>query len=287
MSNSNKPDPQVKIDGQIDSVHIGDAEHYHYTEGRRLTEPEIRELKLKVRRLADTTKIDEVEYWAELKTILGKGLRELCLEQKAAAHKILDLLLENADYGKALDSRPQSDQEQASAIAEMLVQNSELAAKLTNLQHNNSALEKQRQHLQSRSQQLQDTNSKLSHQVDELTRSLKHAQSLRVSTHCISCSTTSKELADTKNVKRLWMGAAFIMAVSAGAFGLLYKQAHAEAIAVGARIQSCEYNGQPYQLGSIIDNPHAPDIQCVAGSAGQAAFWQKIHIEQKRTTRMH
>ncbi|UTH73956.1 hypothetical protein [Chromobacterium sp. IIBBL 290-4] len=287
MSDTNKPDPQVKIDGQIDNVHIGDAEHHHYTEGRRLTEPEIRELKLKVRRLSDTTKIDEVEYWAELKTILGKGLRELCLEQKAAAHKILDLLLEISDFSKDLNRLPQSSQEQASAITEMLVQNSDLAAKLTNLQRTNDDLKKQRQQLQDNAQQLQSKNSNLSQQVDELTRSLKHAQSHRISTHCTSCATTKIELSDAKNAMRLWISGAFLMAVGAGVFGMLYKQAHAETVAIGARIQNCEYNGQPYRLGSIIDNPQAPDIQCVAGNAGQAAFWQKIHIGQKRKSRLH
>ncbi|MFB9159923.1 hypothetical protein [Chromobacterium violaceum] len=286
MSDTNKPDPQVKIDGQIDSVHIGDAEHHHYTEGRRLTEPEIRELKQKVRRLADATKIDEVEYWAELKTILGKGLRELCLEQKAAAHKILDLMLECSDYAKELDSRPQSDQEQARAVAEMLVQNSELAAKLTNLQRTHDELKKQRQQQHSQSQQLQETNSKLSHQVDELTRSLKQAQSHRVSTHCISCSATSKELADAKGAQRVWIGLTLVMAVCTGAFGLLYKQARAETVAVGARIQNCEYNGQLYRLGSIIDNPHAPDIKCVQGDSGQVAFWQQLQAHSKRKQKL-
>lgn len=278
MSDTNKPDPQVKIDGQIDSVHIGDAEHHHYTEGRRLTEPEIRELKQKVRRLADATKIDEVEYWAELKTILGKGLRELCLEQKAAAHKILDLMLESSDYAKELDSRPQSDQEQARAVAEMLVQNSELAAKLTNLQRTHDELKKQRQQQHSQSQQLQETNSKLSHQVDELTRSLKQAQSHRVSTHCISCSATNKELADAKGTQRVWIGLTLVMAVCTGALGLLYKQARTEAVAMSVKIQNCEYNGQSYRLGSIIDLPQAPDIQCTEGKNGQSSYWMQLPV---------
>lgn len=263
-------------------------QHHHYHESPKLTDAERWELNRKVDQVEEVSGHPAKAVWGQLNRIIGRKLADFRLEHKASAHTILDLWIE---IGGLKDELAGS----AKALTRLTELNAEQASKLRNtertidyLKQNPSQSSELSKKLLSAEQELQSFRQRYQRQaseIEELTRSLKQAQSTRVSSHCISCSATNYELSNTKKKLFGWIVAAAIAAVTTGSSITLYRQEAAKLEAANARIQTCEYGGQAYRLGSVIDFPNAPDIQCIADSGGQVARWEKLQSPPKRRHR--
>lgn len=275
---------QGDFNGQLANGNI--SNHiYGNQERARLNGAEAKRIKDKALELIGLTGQESVKTWGRLKDIFGEGVNDLFRDQEKAAHVILDLWLEQAKNHNESSAKQQTD---------LLIQLSELKAKHSEAQSEEQKLRRQHAETTDRLRHAQQAYSNLEQQhrqqaasLNILSDQLRRAQDVthRVSTHCISCSATSKELADAKNAKRLWIGGAFVMAVSTGMLGLLYKQAHAEAVDIGAKVQNCEYNGQEYRLGSVIDLPKAPDIRCTYDENKRSASWTLLRKARSYSSR--
>ncbi|WP_145964306.1 hypothetical protein [Chromobacterium phragmitis] len=263
-------------------------QHHHYHESPKLTDAERWELNRKVDQVEEVSGHPAKAVWGQLNRIIGRKLADFRLAHKAPAHTILDLWIE---IGGLKDELAGS----AKALTRLTELNAEQASKLRNSELTIDYLKKNppqplelSKKLLSAEQELQSWRQRYQRQaseIEELTRSLKQAQSTRVSSHCISCNAVSHELSNTKKKLFGWMAATAIAAIAAGSLITLYRQEAAQLTAANARIQICEYGGQTYRLGSVIDLSDAPDIQCIAGDKGRVARWEKLQPTPKRRHR--
>lgn len=94
---------------------------------------------------------------------------------------------------------------------------------------------------------------------------------------CYRCLTATQTLAEDRRSLVVVSVMAVLAIAAAVFFGVRSQALAAEADAARAQLSLCEYGGQSYRVGSIIDNAKAPDLECV-GAPGQVASWQKLAV---------
>lgn len=95
---------------------------------------------------------------------------------------------------------------------------------------------------------------------------------------CYRCLTATQTLAENRRSLVLVSAMAVLAIAAAVFFGVRSQALAAEAEVARAQLSLCEYGGQSYRVGSIIDNAKAPDLECV-GAPGQVASWQKLAVK--------
>ncbi|OHX19674.1 MULTISPECIES: hypothetical protein [Chromobacterium] len=108
---------------------------------------------------------------------------------------------------------------------------------------------------------------------------------LRYKTVCEDCVASAQALSEAQRSVKVLIAISVLAIGISISLGYLSHTSSAQASALKAQLQSqqheCNYQGQRYRLGSIIDFPNAPDIQCLAGQNGQVAYWQPLHVAHK------
>lgn len=273
---------QGDFNGQLANGNINNNHIYNGQERERLNPAEVRPIKIKGRQLIEMTGKNSVEIWGRLKDILGEGHNELFKDQEKAAHAILDLWIEQASC---------NDEESAGLPAGLLIQLSELKAKYTEAQSTEQKLRKQHADTTDRLRYSQQAYSNLEQQhrqqtvsLNSLSDQLRRAQE---ATHrpsiCSTCQVAARKLTNTRKV----LLTASIMAALAIAttivLGYTSYQTSKRASLAEMLIHSCEFHGKAYSIGSIIDNPQADDVQCVASPQGGQPNWQVIKPAKRVT----
>ncbi|WP_152681931.1 hypothetical protein [Chromobacterium subtsugae] len=265
---------QGDFNGQLANGNINN--HIYSGQDReRLTAAEVWPIKLKGRQLIDLLGKDSVEVWGPLKEILGEGHNELFRDQEKAAHAILDLWIAQAE---------RQDEASAGQQADLLIQLSELKAKYTEAQSTEKKLRKQHAETTERLRQAQQAYSSLEQlhrqqtaSLNTLSNQLRQAQETTPRAHtCASCYAATFKLASTrKGLVTASVMAGLAIAVSV-VLGYSNYQASKRASTAEMLVRSCEFHGKAYSIGSIIDNPQADDVQCVASPQGGQPNWQTI-----------
>lgn len=198
------------------------------------------------------------------------NIEEMSIEQLKPTEAILQLLLSNAqlrrqaapagnDPDLSIKLRYLADQ-LSSAIAER----DEVKTKLLQYHQAYANLEKR---VKSKERDLEASERKYSRLMDAAD---EVSQMNERNKAAIS------ELTNVRHsVRRLRLWALLALTVAAaGAYGTyVFRQ---QAIAAISALNGCSFGGKPYSLGSIIDNPQAPDIQCVSMGNGRRPEWQPL-----------
>lgn len=291
-------------------------------QGRVLTGKERAALNGKIVQLHEKYGEHGGKTWTFLHQTIGVDcVDDIRLEQRDAAHAIVDLLLERAKLQHELKNGPRSDTRSSRELAERIAQVSDLTAKLSHLQHAHDAQVEQRQEIQQAYAELQGANRKQAKQLADAASQLRNAQQAQASLEqqyrqqtarlnetaeqlrraqetarrsqvCTTCQTNWHKLTNTR---KLLLTASIMASTAIGAAIVLGYRGHFasnRAELAEARIHSCEFGAKPYTIGSIIDNPQAPDIQCVADPKGGQPHWQtlkpqKTVVQSGATGRLH
>lgn len=272
---------QGDFNGQLANGNINNH-IYSGQERERLNPAEVWPIKIKGRQLIEMTGKNSAEIWGRLKDILGEGHNELFKDQEKAAHAILDLWIEQANF---------RGEDSAGLPAGLLIQLSELKAKYTEAQSTEQKLRKQYADTTDRLRHSQQAYSNLEQQHRQQTASLnalsdqlrRNQGTIRRPQTCPSCDAAAVKLASTRK-------GVFTASVMAGlaiattiVLGYWSYQASKRASSAEMLIRNCEFHGKTYSIGSIIDNPQADDVQCVASPQGGQPSWQTIKPSKQAT----
>jgi len=93
---------------------------------------------------------------------------------------------------------------------------------------------------------------------------------------CPRCDLAQQKIALTRKIV---LGSSLLAVVALGTATFFWVNAWQQGKAVQALQASryvCEFDGKPYSIGGIIDNPQAPDIECVGSTNGDKPHWQAM-----------
>lgn len=260
---------EEKVSGQ---VVMGDVvNQIHHDGSRALTSQESKELNNKVKQLSENYGEQPWDTWRFLHRTIGvESVKEMRLDHRDSAHAILDLLIERAEL-RSCGQQRSDDGYSSGEWTELIVKNSELAARLKESQTARNRLEQRLGEETERSKvlfsQLESAKSgavryeKLFASSDNLSRqlggSLVHAQ---------------------KRGRRLMaLLALFVLTTIAGAATAFFQATKARA--AEARLSVCTFGGKSYAVGSVIDTN--PDKECIRTSDGRAV-WKAVQEKARR-----
>ncbi|ABO60673.1 MULTISPECIES: hypothetical protein [pseudomallei group] len=87
------------------------------------------------------------------------------------------------------------------------------------------------------------------------------------------------QLASTRTTLKITLFAALAGVAVLGYYGWTSHQTIGQ---LQAAFGGCQYAGKTYAVGAIIDNPDAPDIECVVTSDGKPGVWRDLTARRKR-----
>ncbi|VVD97667.1 hypothetical protein PCO31110_01973 [Pandoraea communis] len=257
--------------GQVGEVAGRDIVNHHHAKGRPLTKDERRSLNNYVKQLEDEYGESGKQTWTSIHRILGNdNIEEMSIEQLKPTEAILQLLLSNAQLKRQAASagndpdlttklRLLADQ-LSSAIAER----DDLKTKLVQYHQAYTSLEKR---FKSQARDLEASESKYSRLMEAADEvSLINERNKAAVSDLANVRHSARRL-------RIWALLALTVAAAGGYGTYAFRQ---QAIAARSALNGCSFGGKPYSLGSIIDNPQAPDIQCVSMGNGRRPEWQPL-----------
>ncbi|MCG8991467.1 hypothetical protein LH427_04810 [Laribacter hongkongensis] len=257
--------------GPVGDVAGRDIINHHHGSGRLLTREERRALNNLVKQLEEEFGEPGRQTWKSIHNILGiDSIEVMHLEHFKPTEAMLQLLIENAQLRQSAADGADEDalrlqlDQSASALTKLTERNSELVAQLKGARQAKADLEAR---LNQQSDELQNTTAKLNRALGE---------PKRVVGMCPQCKTSSALIATARKRLIVLTLAVVALTVTAGFFGF---KAYASASAVRAaeaRLQRCEFDGNTYTVGSIIDNKDAADLECVLGKDGAPPQWHPI-----------
>lgn len=257
--------------GPVGDVAGRDIINHHHGNGRLLTREERRTLNNLVKQLEEEFGEPGRQTWKSIHNILGiDSIEVMHLEQFKPTEAMLQLLIENAQLRLASASadnehalRFQLDQS-ASALTKLTERNSELVAQLKGVRQANADLEAR---FNQQADELQNVTARLNRALGE---------PKRVVGACPQCKTSSALVAVTRKRLIFSVLAVVVLIFAAGFFGFKAYASAGIARAAEARLQRCEFDGNTYTVGSIIDNKDAADLECVPGKDGSPPQWHAI-----------
>jgi hypothetical protein len=238
---------------------------------RALTTLERKELNNKVKQLYENYGEQRWVTWRFLHRTIGvESVEEMRLDQRDSAHAILDLLIERAEL-RSGNQRQSDDADSSGEWAELIVKNSELAARLKESQAARQRLE---QRLDEETGRAKSLGSQLGNAKSEAVRYEK----LFVNSDNLSRQLVNDLFRSQQRGKRLMtMLVLFALTTIAGA-ATAFLQA-TKARAAEARLSVCTYGGKSYALGSVIDTN--PDKECIRANDGRAV-WKTVQEKPRR-----
>ncbi|KWZ43762.1 hypothetical protein WS72_13450 [Burkholderia savannae] len=239
--------------------------------------------------------------WSSIHRILGvNSIEDIHLEQYNPTEAILQQLFEIAQLRSSLANRGDGADESVPIVQEALTtlteRNGRLVTELDQQRRAYGELEqrfkKQADAMQSlrastataegKANRWMDSLLKAADRVEELQKEIAN-QETRVANLTASLA-VAEERAGSAKLNFRAIAVALFFATACGA--VLWYKAHSSEKAL-AQLQSqskqCMFAGKPYAIGSIIDNPSAPDVECVLSEHGKSPEWRTI--KQTRTNR--
>ncbi|ALS60686.1 hypothetical protein [Pandoraea norimbergensis] len=262
--------------GQVGEVAGRDIVNHHHSKGRPLTKDERRSLNNYVKQLEDEYGESGKQTWTSIHRILGNdNIEEMSIEQIKPTEAILQLLLSNAQLKRQAASAGNDPDLTvklrllADQLSSVIAERDKIKTQLVQYHQAYTSLEKR---FKSQTRDLEASENKYSRLMDaaDEVSQINERNKAAVSA-----------LANVRHsVRRLRILA--LLAFAAAATGGYGTYAFREkALTAQSALNGCAFDGKPYSVGSIIDNPQAPDIQCVAMGSGRRPEWQQTSNNPK------
>jgi hypothetical protein len=236
-----------EFNGAVGDVAGRDIINHHHTQGRLLTKVERIELHKLVQRLETEFGEPGWQTWKFLHRTIGvENIDAMCLSHRDQADTILNLLLERASLQDELECTEAEFEQSGKALTKMAERNSQLVAQL---------------------QQAQQAYTALHAKVSER----------KPGEQCAKCA-AAKEAVGTARRRMLAAGIAAVVCALAGAF--FAYQAYAKRAAASPTV--CQFNGQSFSVGSVIDGQDGANIECILGT-GQTPQWKSVNAAANKT----
>lgn len=261
---------EEKVSGQ---VVMGDVvNQIHHDGSRALTSQESKELNNKVKQLSENYGEQPWDTWRFLHRTIGvESVKEMRLDHRDSAHAILDLLIERAELQSHCNQQQNNDDDSSGDWTELIVKNSELAARL-----------KESQTLQKRLERRLDEEVERAKELHSQSKSAEYAAE-RYETLFVNSDNLSRQLGSSlvhaqKRGRRLMaLLVLFVLATIAGTATAFFQATKARA--AEARLSTCTFGGKAYAVGSVIDTN--PDKECIRTSDGRAV-WKAVQEKPRR-----
>ncbi|WP_175872020.1 hypothetical protein [Burkholderia sp. BCC0397] len=273
-------DQSITIGTVADSVAGRDVVNHHYGQGRLLTRAERADLNKLVRQLEIEFGTPGWQTWKFLHRTIGvENIETMYLIHRDPAETILGLLLDRAK----LQQTPPSPQSTTSTDSVALANTKREFAEL------DSRFRKQGEAMQALRADLGKARAEASKRVDEVLKLVDSVATLKKKLETSQGNNRDLSAALDKAKQRIAVGRrnlaalaiALLVAVTCGA--IIWRKADTSAKALQIlESQQCMYAGKPYAVGSVIDNPSAPDIECVATDADGSPEWQELKPRRRK-----
>lgn len=254
-----------------------DIVNHHHAKGRLLTKEERRTLNNYVKQLEDEYGEPGKQTWTSIHRILGNdSIEAMSIDQLKPTEAILQLLLSNAQLRRQSVSAGNDPDlagklhEVVNSLATVTAERDKLKQFVAQYYRTYNSLEERHKAQTTAFRSLEEKYSKLLDDAVRLSGNSKRG-----------LAAVSQLDAETRRSKRLkvYLGLTLFLICAMGYGALAFRN---QAVAARAAIGGCQYEGKTYSLGSVIDNPDAPDIECRPGPSGRPPTWQRMYASPKK-----
>ncbi|WP_175841672.1 hypothetical protein [Burkholderia arboris] len=273
-------DQSITIGKVADSIIGRDVVNHNYGQGRLLTRTERVDLNKLVRQLEIEFGAPGWQTWKFLHRTIGvENIETMCLVHRDPAETILGLLLDRAK----LQQTPSGHELPIS------VDTAALANKNREIAELDGRFRKQGEAMQALRADLGKARAETKKRVDEVLKLVDSFATLKKKLETSQGNNRDLSAELEKAKQRIAVGRrnlaalaiALLVVVTCGA--IIWRKADTSAKALQVlESKQCMYAGKPYAVGSIIDNPSAPDIECIATDRDASPEWQELKARRRK-----
>lgn len=264
-----KQDFQGLITGDIAGRDV--INQIHHDTGRPLTRQERIELNDKVKVLFSDYGEHGADTWRFLHRTIGvESVDAMCIVHRDSAHAILDLLLDRAKLRRG----SANDEANAGDMASLVLQVSDLTAKLRNSHEARLRSDKSRDDAYNQT-------GKMKWSLDSANSALAKNEKALANSIAQHCQVRSEKQQIVKKANRLLALSVMLGFLAVGAASIAYQQFH-RATSAEAWKGICVFEGKAYAPGSVIDGK--VDLLCNRGDTGVSS-WQFSSTKNRRPMR--
>lgn len=273
-------DQSITIGKVADSIVGRDVVNHHYGQGRLLTRTERADLNKLVRQLEIEFGTPGWQTWKFLHRTIGvENIETMCLIHRDPAETILGLLLDRAKLQLAPPSHNLASSTDTAALVEKNRELSDLDARFRKQGEAMQALRADLAKARGEANKRVDDALKLAESITTLKKKLETSQGNNRDLSATLENAKHRIAAGRRNLAALAI--ALLVAVTCGA--IIWHKADTSTKALQMlESKQCMYAGKPYAVGSVIDNPSAPDIECVATDTGGSPEWQELKPRRRK-----